>query len=345
MQYPHNNLTAFVPGGTIYDPNLKPMNTNSIEAGFELRFWNGILGLDYTYTYQNVTDQMFSIPAPPSTGITARFMNGGKILTKSHEATLTINPRLGKDFAWVTAINFSTMDNRVIELAPGVENISLGGFVNPQIRAAIGEKFPSIYGTSFRRDEAGNIVYGANDLPISAGMAVIGTVSPKFILGLNTTFSWKKISLAAVFDWKNGGQAYGGTARMLDVYGVSEHSRILREEGVDISGVREDGTPFTKHLDPNMVFNHLNALSTISEGSVFDTSYVKMRELALSYDFSVGKNLNLGVNVFARNILLWTKYPHLDPESTQANDNMAGGFERFSLPQTSNYGLGLSFQF
>ena len=55
--------------------------------------------------------------------------------------------------------------------------------------------------------------------------------------------------------------------------------------------------------------------------------------------------MNVGVSVFARNILLWTKLDNFDPESSQGNTNMGGAFERFSMPQTTSYGFGIDLTF
>ena len=63
-------------------------------------------------------------------------------ILNAHEITLGINPINTKNFKWDMAFNFSKIDNYVDELAPGVESIFLGGFVDPQVRANIGDKFP-----------------------------------------------------------------------------------------------------------------------------------------------------------------------------------------------------------
>ena len=55
--------------------------------------------------------------------------------------------------------------------------------------------------------------------------------------------------------------------------------------------------------------------------------------------------MDVGVSVFARNILLWTALPNLDPESSQGNTNMAGSFERFTLPQVSSFGFNIDLTF
>ena len=100
--------------------------------------------------------------------------------------------------------NFSKIDNYVDELAPGVESIFIGGFTTPQVRAGIGDTYPVIYGVSFVRDAKGNIVveddpgspyYG---LPKTGENAVIGSVSPDFIIGSEPILShYKSWSLNA----------------------------------------------------------------------------------------------------------------------------------------------------
>jgi hypothetical protein len=72
---------------------------------------------------------------------------------------------------------------------------------------------------------------------------------------------------------------------------------------------------------------------------------VKLREIALAYQFPKFNGLQFNVTVFARNILLWSKLPNVDPESSQGNTNMGGSFERFSVPQTSSFGMSLSLTF
>ena len=73
--------------------------------------------------------------------------------------------------------------------------------------------------------------------------------------------------------------------------------------------------------------------------------FYKLRELAVSYPVFQKKWLEVNLNVFARNILVWSELANIDPESTQGNTNMAGSFERFSLPTTSSYGFGLNVKF
>jgi hypothetical protein len=92
---------------------------------------------------------------------------------------------------------------------------------------------------------------------------------------------------------------------------------------------------------------HTNILTNIDEYYIFDNSFVKLREISLRYRpvNKLFKRIDLGVSLFARNILLWTAIPNLDPECSQGNTNMGGAFERFTVPQTTSYGFNLDLTF
>ena len=355
--YPINGVVAYTPYSTVYDPNLKPQNTVSYEFGADLTFFKGIVNFSYTYSRQNVKDQIFSVPLASSTGSSSLVTNGGSIHTNSHEVTLGVNPIKTKNFKWDFAFNFSKIDNYVDKLAPGVNSIFLGGFTEPQVRAGIGDKFPVIYGVSYLRNDAGQIVVDADGMPQSGEEKVIGSVSPDFRLGFNTSFTVFKFRLSALFDWKNGGQMYSGTAGLLDYYGKSKRSGEYRKSdsflfekpAVKVTGTDSNGNPTyatndikISGADAQTYFSNLN---NISESMIYDNSFVKMREISLNYPLLDKSGLKVNINVFARNIIVWSKMKGLDPESTQGNTNMSGAFERFSLPGAASYGFGLNLNF
>ena len=351
--YPINGAMAYIPYYKVYDPNLKPQNTKSYELGADLTFLNGLVTLNYTYSRQNVKDQIFEVPLAGSTGASSMIMNGGKIHTNTHELTLGVSPVDTKNFKLDFAFNFSKIDNYVDELAPGVESIMLGGFVTPQVRAGIGDKFPVIYGKSYMRNDEGKIVVDKNGLPMQGEDAVIGTVSPDFRLGFNTNIELYKFHISAVFDWKQGGQMYSGTAGEMNYYGVSKLSGDMRNtEFIVENSVKETG----KDADGNSIYApndikvtdaqaYFTRRRSIDESYIYDNSYIKLRELSVSYPVFSKKWLNVNVNVFARNILVWSEMKGFDPEASQGNDNMGGAFERFSLPGTASYGFGFNVKF
>jgi hypothetical protein len=194
-------------------------------------------------------------------------------------------------------------------------------------------------------------------LPTPGEAKVLGTVEPDFRLGFNTALTAYKLRLSAVLDWKQGGVMYCATGGLLDYYGVTQRSADFRKmDGFlfEEPAVKADGTPndilINKKGSDGQVTGanaqaYFDALNNVTESMVKETSFIKLREIALSYPVWDKKGVNVTLNAFARNIILWSQVKGFDPESSQGNTNMAGGFERFSLPGATSYGLGLNVKF
>lgn len=345
--YPIAGANAYIPNTTLYDPGLRPQNTMSYEIGTDLTLFDSRVDLSYTYSRQEVKDQIFEVPLAGSTGASGYMTNGGRIHTNAHELNLNVHVIRGGDFTWSVGANFSKIDNYVDELAPGVESIFLGGFVTPQVRAGIGDKFPVIYGTTFERDDQGRILVDDDGFPISGAPGVIGRAAPDFILGANTRLGYKMVTLSAVGEWKSGGQMYGGTTGLLDLYGMSKRSADARDNNSYIleNAVTQSGEKNDIAVTGADIQSFFGALNDIDESSIINSSFFKIREIALRVQAIKKANYGLSFNVFARNLLVWTNAPILDPESSQGNNNMTGTFERFTLPSTKSFGVGVNLQF
>ncbi|MCL2739485.1 MAG: TonB-dependent receptor, partial [Bacteroidales bacterium] len=361
-QYPIGGVSSYILSSAVYDPNLKPQNTQSYEVGADLRFLQNRIGVEYTFSRQNIRDQIFPVPLAGSTGKTSMTMNGGRMHTNTHEVSLMLVPIQKRDLRWSVQFNFTKMENYVDELADGVDNIGLGGFVTPQIRAWIGSRYPVIYGESFARDNQGRVLVNDNEFlpngtrnpnygfPMMGPMDNLGEVSPDFILGGLTTLNWRSLTLQAIFEWKQGGYMYSGTSGLMRSSNGLDRTTENRESSFIYDGYKSNGQKNDierggegdrrAHQDLAVL------LGSIPEFMVFESSFVKLREVSLSYKLpKIYKTFDVTCSVFARNILLWTTYPNMDPESYQGNNNMAGGFERFSVPNTKSLGLSLNIQF
>ena len=267
--------------------------------------------------------------------------NGNILLTLADDSTISFNINHRQDKPDFIASHTAGMANY------------FSSAETPQVRAGIGDKFPVIYGKSYMRNDEGKIVVDKNGLPMQGEDAVIGTVSPDFRLGFNTNIELYKFRISAVFDWKQGGQMYSGTAGEMNYYGVSKLSGDMRNtEFIVENSVKETG----KDADGNSIYApndikvtdaqaYFTRRRSIDESYIYDNSYIKLRELSVSYPVFSKKWLNVNVNVFARNILVWSEMKGFDPEASQGNDNMGGAFERFSLPGTASYGFGFNVKF
>ena len=143
-----------------------------------------------------------------------------------------------------------------------------------------------------------------------------------------------------------------GTGGILDFYGVTQKSADFRSGSpflFEEAAVKEvsDGVYAANDIliDPSDAFSYFDRLNTISESSVFGTSFVKLREVSLGYPVYTNTKFSVDLNAFARNLILWSELKGFDPEASQGNTNMSGAFERFSLPGASSYGLGVNIKF
>ncbi len=362
VSYPFGGISGYKPDRRLYDPNLIPQNTANIEFGVELKFFQNRLGIDYSYYFQNATDQIFGVPLAGSSGYGTLMMNAGHMQTRGHELIFNVSPVIVRNFAWNIGVNFTKSVSEVIELAEGVENISLGGYVTPNIRASAGDTYPVIYGESFVRDNKGRILVNENPSSSGYGMPMIGEfkkigeVSPDFILGLTNSF--KLFNLLEIFgnvEWKQGGQIYSGTNRLMDLYGTTKKTGDGRKGKFIYPGYKSDGTPNNIERggsDDANAYQYLQTtiLSSLPEANVYETSFVKIRDLGVNITIPRKFTTPIlieraSIGFVARNILLWTTLPNLDPETSQGQGNMQGGMDYMSLPQTTSFGVNLNLTF
>jgi TonB-linked SusC/RagA family outer membrane protein len=360
IAFPLAGVSGYEPSSTLYDPALKPQNTKTWEVGIELRFLNSRLGFDYAYSSQVATDQIFPVPLAGSTGYAQVYMNAGEMTVKGHELNLFIIPIQTDNFTWNFNTLFTKYENMCVSLAPGVESISLGGYTSPNIRASAGDTYPAIYGNQFLRDDKGQILVDEDPeswsygMPLQGDFGKIGEVSPNFLMVFNNSFTYKSITLSAQIDWKDGGQMYSGSNRLMDLYGSSAKTED-RTTPYIYPGYKADGTPNDIQRGgpddiPAYMDLYASVLSPLDEAHIYSTSFVKLRQVTLSVglpkSFISKAHLQaVSLEFSARNFLLWTPLPNFDPESSQGQGNMQGGMDYMSLPQASSYGVGLNITF
>ena len=344
VSYPlPSGVSSYVPYYVVYDEDLKPQNTTNYEVGIDLHLFNSRIKMEYTYSLQNVKDQIFSVPTDGSTGYQYMMTNAGKMRTNAHEFSINAAILQHKDYDLNLGINFTKIINEVIELAPGVESIMLGGFVEPQVRAQAGCTYPNIYGTAFKRDEAGNLLL-LNGLPQATGDSQnLGNCSPDFTTGITLGGRYKRLSLNTTWSWQQGGKMYHGTNMTLNYFGATKESLPYHEGTMVVDGIDEaTGEKNTIEVSKQAYYQEYY---NITESGIYDTSFVKLRDVTLTYQLPKMGIFDISIYGFARNILVWAKLPNFDPESSQGNNNMSGYFERFSVPNTSSFGGGLTVKF
>ncbi len=354
-------------GSTLYDSTVKNELISSWETGLELRFLDNRLGLDVAWYKSNATNQLINLPVNALSGYQNRKINAGNIQNSGVEGMLNATPVMKKDFTWDMMLNFSHNDNRILELADGVERYSLGGYDNLQVYAQVGGDYGEIWGTKFLRveDESspyyGQLILDEAGLPQGTSEAEkIGTQQATANMGWTNTFSWKGLSLSFQIDARIGGQIFSGTQQMMQSAGtalVTVGDNGLREDFV-VSGVQQTDGGYVPNAKSVTYQDYWQAVSGrsgnlgISEANLYDATNVRLRNLSLAYSFpkkllersKVLQSVKLGFSV-TNVCMIYSAMRGIDPESVFATSTNATGFEYASTPTSRCFVFNVSFGF
>ncbi|HXH19075.1 MAG TPA: SusC/RagA family TonB-linked outer membrane protein [Chitinophagales bacterium] len=340
------------------NPDLKPERTTGHEVGADLRFWKGRLNIDYTYYNQTTKDIILSQPISTSSGYRFTYNNAGEMVNKGHELVVSSDIVRVKGFVWNVNLNFAKNKNEVTKLAESVEQIDLEtAFASIGAYAIVGQPYGSFYGTSWYRHTDGQLIIGSDGLPIENAVSTfVGNPYPDYQMGIGTSLSYKGVTLRALFDITQGNEGWAGTNARLNLLGRSEASadrgRTYLIEGVAMTSVDSlgnpvsDGTANTVEISAFDYFTFYEGDASALEQQIKDASWVRLRELGLSYHYDLPKKVKFlrgfDLSFTARNVFLITDYPGVDPETslTGAGSNV-GGFDWFNMPNTRSYNFGL----
>jgi len=206
-------MANFSGGDNIPNPNLSPALSTELEFGTELRFFQGRLGLEFTYYDQKTTDDILSATISRTSGFLSTSVNIGELSNKGIELLVTGTPVQGP-VTWDISFNLAHNKNKVIALSEGITELNVE---EPRTRTVyvkhiVGYPFGMITGYKHKTDGQGNLVYEANGSPVRGDVyEILGNGVAKFTGGMNNSISWKRIRLDALLDFKAGGDIYSGT--------------------------------------------------------------------------------------------------------------------------------------
>ncbi len=380
---PYSTATVFVPldnfgtdpnyrlPTTLNNPNLKPEKTTSYEVGTELKFLNNRLGIDFTYYNNQTVNQIIPVPTSATTGYTQQIINAGKVTNKGIELLLTGTPiQMENGFSWDVTLNFAKNDNRINELAPGVNTYRLAGLFGIEVHAQEGEKYGTIKGYNYVTDAKGNKIVGTNGRYIQrATIESVGSYLPDWNAGLTNTFRYKGIELSAQIDMQKGGRMFSLTHMWGTYSGILERTAAnnIREDGIVVDGVygrldangnveylNADGTPATGPVKNETVISAerwaWDHYSRARAGqNTFDTDYIKLREVRIGYNLPkkyTGPFNNVKISAYGRNLAIWGRAEGVDwdPEYVHGSGNVQG-IEGGALPSLRTFGFNLTFDF
>jgi TonB-linked SusC/RagA family outer membrane protein len=342
---------------------LKPETTTSTEFGTEMRFLKDRIGLDFTYYINNSKDQILQPRVSNATGYILSYVNTGEIENKGIEISLNGTPVKTSDFSWTATLNFSHNKGVVKEL-PGalpilyVTDVQVG---NAKAASFNDGDFMGLSGSKWQTDANGNLLLDwTTGYPLTGTLQTlaVGNREPKFLGGLNNSLSYKNLNLSFLFDFRKGGDIYNGTEYLQVAYGLSKltenRGSTISFTGMSLNPVTKVNEPVTREVVANEKYYRDIYLNN-AEFFIEEVNWVRLRSASLTYslpqDVLQRVKFIKGASITATgtNLLLFTNYSGMDPETSAAGAGVVGsgsvGIDYAGVPATAGFALGLNLKF
>lgn len=360
ISFPYLGVNGFGYSDILGNTDLRPERQKGTEIGLDIRTYKGRLNLDITYYNQKSVDILLQRPIALSSGFEYLYANAGEMVNKGIELTLSGTPiKMENSFQWDLSVNFTRNVNEVLKLEEGVDEINIEtAFESIGSYAIVGQPYGALYGTKWKRTDDGQLLINPKTgLPyVDDVRGNIGNPFPDYLMNIRNNFSYKGFKLSGLLDIRKGGDIWCGTCARLDRLGRTEASAD-RERTYVIEGILANENGESTGQANNIEISAFDYYTRFTgdngaavEQAVFDGSWVRLRELTLSYDFKFGEGMKvlktLNLYVTGRNLWLSTDYPGVDPEtSLTGSGSNVNGFDYFNNPGTKSYLFGLKAGF
>jgi hypothetical protein len=347
------------------NPELRPERTKSWEVGMEASFLQSRAGFDVTYYNARTVDQILPVSISRATGYNSKYVNAGTIENKGIEVSVYGTPIKTQDFSWTVNLNWTRNRNKVLELFGETDNLLLGSFQGGvSINATLGQPYGTIRGSNFVYTNGQRTVNPDNGRYVLSETAneVIGNANPDWIGGLQNTLRYKNLGLTFLVDVRQGGDVFSldlnyglATGLYPETAGLNDLGKPLRgyadeESGIIREGVTPDGKPNTIRVN-TANFGAYGYRYTPAAGFVYDASYVKLREVALTYSLPtrvmdrLAPFQGIDFSLIGRNLwLIHKNLPYADPEETMSSGNLQG-YQGGAYPMLRNIGFNVKLRF
>jgi len=349
------------------NPDLKEERKKEYEFGLDLRLFDNAITLNATYYQSETRDGIIALPIPGSSGFTTTLQNAAVISNEGVEFDITGRILRTQDFGISVNANF-TQNRNIVEDLQGSAYSILNGFTSTSSGIAEGYPFGVLRSGVYERDNGGNYVLNSNGFPNAAAEKEVGVGDPNanFRAGFGLNIYYKNLSLTSVIETSQGNDVWNGTYGVLHYFGIHENTAvktvndtggtIVNSFGTEIPagatfrGYIEDFGGGPVAVDSEWWTTNGGGFGDVGEPFIMDGSWIKMREVSLSYNFTEAfvQDLgltNLSLSVSGRNLFLWSAIDGFDPENNLTGASRGRGLEYFSNPGTSSFLTTLRLQF
>lgn len=355
-----NKILPGLAPSTLANDELTWEKSKQTDIGIDFGLFNNRVSVVADWYYNLKTDLLLSVNLPAASGFGSAMQNVGEIENKGFEFALNTVNIDTKNFSWSTAFNISANRNKVKKLA--TED---GRIVSDKFITEVGQPISSFYMMHVvgvfkdEADVARGPVYSPNTKPgdlkfedvdgdgkiTTADKTIVGSPFPDFTWGLNNEFRWKNLSLSVFVNGSHGGKTYFGAGEtLLNSAGVQNQLAIVNERW---KSPEEPGNGYI----PRAIRSDYALGMTASSRYLFDASYVRIKDITLSYDFpgAITQRIGLkGLNAYFNisNVYTFTDYPGYDPEASQSGDSVtSAGIDGGVYPTPRTYTLGVKVAF
>lgn len=337
--------SALNSSSTLANENVKPERQSEIEYGLDLGMLNNRIGLTVNVYNKKVTDLLINRQLAPTNGFASLLDNFGALENRGYEVMLTLVPVQNKDLKWEMTTIYNRNRNKATKIGQALTLFSTNS--GTPIGIVEGQPIGIFYGTYFARNADGTFIVNAANIPQTARgtqtsvlnptenlnnagsvlRRVIGDPNPDYTASLVNEVSYKKWNFRAQLDAVQG----------VDVFNADFRTR----QGVG------NGKEAEKEQRGILPRGYINGIYAIEEWRVDDGSFVKLRELSVSYNVGKLKFINnLSINFSGRNLISWDNYKGYDPEvNSGGQSTLLRGidFGATPIPRTFSFGIKADF--
>ena len=341
--------TSLTSSSVLANEGVKPERQKELEIGTDMSLLRDRVAITFNWYRKRVEDLLINRVIAPTNGFSSLLDNFGSLENKGIELVLRGTPIRKKDLSWDVTLIFNRNRNKILEVGPSLTLISTT--TGAPVSLLEGYPVGVFYGTFFAVDGNGNLVKNtagipqiekgvqntplsyttqrdANGIPSGTTLRrVIGDPNPDWTGTLTNEFSFKKFSLSVQLDAVQG----------VDVFNADFRTR----QGVG------NGTVAEQEHRGQIPRGYILGVYQIEQWRVDDGSFVKLREVALSYRIGNVKFFkDLTLTLSGRNLISWDDYKGYDPEVNSAGQStLLRGIDFGSVPIPATYRFGISTKF
>ncbi len=294
----------------LYNPDFSWEKNKKLEFALETAFLKNRINLTLNYYQNRSSNQLVGYSLPAITGFTSIQANLNAVVeNKGWEMDLQVVPIKSAKFNWSTSFNLTIPKNRLVAF-DGLENTS---YANMYV---IGKSLNSkkMYHLQGINPTTGLYEFtdynGDGKITAIEDKQQVVSLDPSFYGGFSNSVSYENFNIELFFQFvkKKGFNEFYGTTMPGTMY--NQPASVLNQFPNGVIQNYSSGS----NSAATVAYSNFNN----SDAMVTDTSFIRLKNVSLSYKLPLSKNQSNQYVIYAQgqNLWTWSKYKYGDPEQT-----------------------------